>query len=203
METTKHIIIVFALVLFVTGVSISEESKISNTRQAGCVIQIIIDSDIPLLSTTNIVGLMHSSGIMGKAIQEVLDSAPPDGVKIIIPPIDRTVEEKKITYKFDLNVNLSENVKPAANEFLRALVDNLEQSLHSAFATYNGQIETQLRYAQNQYKEAESQLETALKSGESKRLQKKYVITYSDLSEADKKVYKQLDQEVDSFKIKP
>ena len=65
METAKHIIIVFALVLFSTATAISEESKISDTRQASCVVQITIDSEIMPLNPEIIKAFVNSSDVMG------------------------------------------------------------------------------------------------------------------------------------------
>lgn len=203
METAKHIIIVLALALFMTGVATSAEKQISNTRQAGCVIQIIVNSDNPFLNPENIDGLIHSSGIMGRAIQEVLDSAPPDGIKIVVPAITRSGSKESIIYNFDLKVQLSENVKPLAAEFLRALVQNLDISLNNAYAKYLEDFIVQLNTATHIYEIDEKNLEQAQKNNESKKNIKKYIITYSDLSEADIKIYKQLDTQVDLSKLSP
>jgi len=76
METTKHIVIALVLALFITGTAICAETQISNTRQAGCVVHITFKPGIMSLSFEDIESLLHSSGVLGKAAQEVLDSTP-------------------------------------------------------------------------------------------------------------------------------
>ena len=200
METAKHIIIVFALILFVTVAAISEESQISNTRQASCIVKIIGNDDI--LSPGNIDGIVHSPMVLGKAVNEILESST-DKVNVLNNfrvTARRTGEE--FTFSFELNIELPENVKPVAKEFLKALLENLQTSLNELYMTYSTDMVAQLTNAQRQYKDAESQLDDALKSLESKQSQK-FVITYSDLSEADKKVYEQLEKTVNLSNLSP
>ena len=119
METTKHIIIVFALFLFVTGTAISEESQISNTRQASCVVQITFKPVIMSLNFEDIESLLHSSGVLGKAAQEVLDSTSSQVGFIDIDSVRSSpTSTGMLTYSFGLNILLPETLKPAAKEFI-------------------------------------------------------------------------------------
>jgi hypothetical protein len=200
MATAKHIIIVFALVLFSTQAAISNEPKLSNTRQASCVITIIRDYKIIPLSGEAITNLIYSSDVMEKALHEVLDSTI-DKVNFSIKSEQRQQEADPFSIK--LSVELKDGIKPAANEFLKALIKNLQTNLDNAFNTYAFKFNIQYETAMRNYNLTESELENISKNNKTKESATKFVITYSDLSEADKTVYKQLDQTVDLSGLSP
>jgi hypothetical protein len=62
------------------------------------------------------------------------------------------------TYLFSLNVQLPEEVKPAAKEFMNALVDNLRQALTDAYQVHRRELQTMLDFAESQRDHAQSQL---------------------------------------------
>ncbi|MBN2182173.1 MAG: hypothetical protein JW715_09685 [Sedimentisphaerales bacterium] len=78
METAKHIIVIMAIVLLTTGTAVSDESQISNTRYASCLIKIISDPAILPLDDTTIVYLLHSSGVFGKAARDIFGQLSPE-----------------------------------------------------------------------------------------------------------------------------
>ena len=74
METTKHIMLVLISILLTTNTAISEESKISETLTASCLLKITSDPAILPLDDTTIDYLLHSSGVVGKAAREILNA---------------------------------------------------------------------------------------------------------------------------------
>jgi hypothetical protein len=59
----------------------------------------------------------------------------------------------------DLNVRLSDNVKPAAEEFLAAIVENLRATLlHGAYASYRNELANLVHLAQNEHAIAAQEL---------------------------------------------
>jgi hypothetical protein len=61
-----------------------------------------------------------------------------------------------------LSVHLPENVKPAAQEFLEAIVRNLERTLKYAYEVYEGHIAEALDYKEHQRNSAQERLEQAI-----------------------------------------
>ena len=69
--------------------------------------------------------LIHTSGVTGKAARDILGVSH-DKVRVIIG----TQKLRHLTtepFTFNLSVRLEENVKPAAIEFLKALIENLKK----------------------------------------------------------------------------
>jgi hypothetical protein len=66
------------------------------------------------------------------------------------------------TFLFSLSVGLPEEVKPAAREFMSALVDNLRQTLIAAYNTYEKNLRDLLGFAEDQRDHAQSQLAGAM-----------------------------------------
>ena len=73
MEHTKHIIIVLIFTLLTTGTAVSQESEMSDTLTASCLMKIISDPSILPLEDMTIDYLLHSSGVAGKASRETLE----------------------------------------------------------------------------------------------------------------------------------
>ncbi|MHC4557119.1 MAG: hypothetical protein ACYS80_07415, partial [Planctomycetota bacterium] len=61
-------------------------------------------------------------------------------------------------YLFNLNVHLPEEIKPAAKEFMNALVDNLRQTLTDAYRVYGKELQNLLRFAESQRDQAQLRL---------------------------------------------
>lgn len=99
---------------------------------------------------------------------------------------------EKQTYLFSLSVDLPEEVKPAAKEFMKALVDNLRESLHEAYQVYSRDLEILLEDAESQRDHAQSQLAKAIE--QTKAIVRAPAI---GLDSVDVAVYEQLEQIVD------
>jgi len=199
METKKHIIIALALVLFVTGNGVSEEFQISDTRQASCVVHITFTPDIMSLTFEDIESLLYSSSIFGKAAQEVLGSIPSNEGTIDVDS-ERSLPTSTglLTYTFVLNIELPETVKPAANEFMKALVNNLRESLNQTYAEYFQENIKQINYAQEQYDEAKRQLD------ELRERPSIQIIPVSPEIHAERTfIHEQLEEKVDLSEIHP
>ena len=205
METAKHIIIVLVLGLFVTGNAASSEEKISNTRQANCIIQVTINQSTLHLSPDAIKALIYSSSVKGKAYSKILDLPLTYPVPIInVDTIQGNITSSDIkTYLFGLSVSLEEYIKPVAEEFLQAIVRNLRASLEDAFEKYQADFYNQLATAEAQYNHARSQFDQLSKNNEKKGPAKPLEITYSDLSQADRAVYELFEREIDLSGLSP
>jgi len=101
--------------------------------------------------TSRLSGRERSRGIFGEETARV-----PRRTRGTIPaPPGLAVEQ---TILFRLSVELPEDVKPAAQEFMRALIDNLRNTLVEAYHTYGKELENLLRVTQTQRDQAQSQL---------------------------------------------
>ncbi len=104
---------------------------------------------------------------------------------------------------FRVEVDLREDivdqaVKPAAEEFMDALIDNLRQALVQAFENCRSRLDFQLKLAQDRRDQAQAQL--------SKLMEQVAAVSPSPaigLDPADKAVYDQLDQIVDLSVLSP
>ena len=96
------------------------------------------------------------------------------------------------TYLFSLRVDLPEEVKPAAKEFMNALVDNLRKSLYKAHDAYSNDLGALLEDAESRRDYAQSQLTKAME-------QTKAIGPAPEIKQnpADAAVYEQLEQIVD------
>ncbi|MBN1973950.1 MAG: hypothetical protein JW787_09955 [Sedimentisphaerales bacterium] len=153
MATAKHIIIIFALVLFSTQAAIPE-TQISNSRQASCYLQITTYSDS---FKFNLMATVQSSGVKGKAVQDILGVSP-DKVEVTVSNYNGEGKSGVMTYTCELIVALSPELSPQANGILKAIVENLKRSLKEAYKEYSDGFNTQYETAMKNYKEAESQL---------------------------------------------
>jgi hypothetical protein len=78
----------------------------------------------------------------------------------------RPAPSDRKTYLFSLNVQLPEEVKPLAKEFMIALVDNLRQALTDAYDAHKQELQIMLEFAQSQRDHAQSQLAVATDQAE-------------------------------------
>ncbi len=221
METAKHIIIVLLiLVLLTTGTALSEESQVSNTRTASCLIKVTSDPAILPLEDITINYLLHSSGIGGKAAREILeiqlseeameetvktewladntDDIPPEPfggereeyehemmmlgmgrTEGPFPPAQpepprnprlgrritgeslSTTSEQTILLRLAINLHeddIGEAVKPAAEEFMNALIKNLDVALKGAYEEHMQRLGSRLELAEEEAGRTERQL---------------------------------------------
>ncbi len=96
------------------------------------------------------------------------------------------------TYLFGLNINLREEVKPAAKEFMSALVDNLRRALLDSYDAYVDECNSQLKFAEGQRDWAQTQLAKATEQVGAIK-----VSPPIKLGPADAAVHEQLEQIVD------
>ena len=96
------------------------------------------------------------------------------------------------TYLFRLSVHLPEDVKPLAREFIKALIDNLRESLHEAHHAYSNDLEASLEDAESRRDRARKRLADAME-------QVKAVVPPPAIKQnpADAAVNEQLEQIVD------
>ena len=104
----------------------------------------------------------------------------------------QTVPAAEQTYLFSLRVDLPEEVKPAAKEFMKALVDNLRESLYEAHQAYSNDLEALLEDAESRRDRAQSQLANAME--QTKAMGPVPAIRQNP---ADAAVYERLEQIVD------
>jgi hypothetical protein len=224
METAKYIIMILILASLTTGTVISEESKISDTLTASCLVKITSDPAILPLDDTTVDYLLHSSGVGGKAARDKLgiqlsEEALENAIKIecladeagIIPSrpsgLGNPPSEQESASEFEnkfrrsigneylpfgselkpprstgrrmnrepisiapeqmillrLSVNLQEDnigmtVKPAAEEFMNAVIENLRDALRGAFDEYRNRVHGRLELAEEEASRTEREL---------------------------------------------
>lgn len=185
MENTKKILVlIIAAVLATVPVHSAEQpqARISDTRTASCLVKITCDPFVLSLSFETIEDLFNSSGVGGKAVREVFDISPdqvPRGHFFMIgnmdeiygrthttPATDRTItattdfSTNEQIYLFSLDIQLSDKVKPAAEEFMDALLFNLRSDLELAFEEHIQKLRNQLKLADEEAAMAEQELNT-------------------------------------------
>jgi hypothetical protein len=194
METAKHIIIVsmFVLLISATVLSTPADPNISYTSQASCIVQVSIDNGILPFRSDEIVSLISSSGVLGKAAREVLDTTA-DKVEISTQIKYPSDKGNMVTYPIELSIKLEDKIKPAANEFLKAIVENLRESLKYAFDNNHQEFRTRYETATHQYNDAESQLKKL--SDEAATVG----VTYSDASREDSQAQRDLIKQLEKI----
>ncbi|MHC4456290.1 MAG: hypothetical protein ACYS0I_04195 [Planctomycetota bacterium] len=183
MKTLKlSILLAIAILLTAASAQSKEEPKeISNTRTASCLLKVTADPAILPLSFDALQYLMHSSGVSGKAAHKVLDLSPDIGPELFYidhlpsspastPPLPQETKGKvepavalpppaaEQSLLVLLQVELHEDYKPAAEEFMNALIDNLTGAIRTPFYDYRGELTRQLAIAQKEAEEAEGNL---------------------------------------------
>lgn len=187
MEAAKHILVLIIGITLTTAPIRSAEqpqAKLSNTRTASCMVKVTCDPIVLPLSFETIDYLLHSSGVGGKAIREVLDISPDkvprqhfmidyldeiSGRTRRTPATDRTkmatadFPTDEQIYLFSLNIKLSDEVKHVAREFMDALLFNLQSDLKLAFDEHIQRLRNQLKLADEEADQAEQELNTKQK----------------------------------------
>ncbi len=227
METPKRLtILIIVAVLTTCPIQAAEQTstKISDTRIASCLVKVTCDPVVLPLSFETIDYLLHSSGVGGKAIREVLNATPDmvqdlfmiEYIHELTPkaspessmgrssgsgegmeeyeyamtmeaeygmemgrsrpgrpttsgrtrrtrPTPRTVTISNLpadekTYLFSLHVELPNEVKRAAEEFMEALVFNLRNALLSTFDEHKQKLRKQVELADEEATRAEHDL---------------------------------------------
>lgn len=160
-----------AAIILLTTATAQEDTKeakkeLSNTRIASCLVKITCDPAVLPLSLETIDQLLNSSGVAGKAAREILEipvftDEAEEMVQFGIWPLSDELESdfaaEQILF-FRLGVELDTGVKPAAEELMKALVDNLRKTLHAAFDDYSKRFRQQLDFAVRDVQRAEAEL---------------------------------------------
>jgi len=165
----------------------STAADISNTQIAGCLVKITFDPLVLPLDDVTIDYLLHSTSVGGKVAREVLNISSDQIYNIFeikmlggsagrILPEDRKqrtddrgqrpellsseqlISAAEQTILFRLSVKLPEDVKPAAEEFMVALVGNLRSTLVKAFENYELRFGSRLKLAEQEATRAETDL---------------------------------------------
>ena len=96
------------------------------------------------------------------------------------------------TYLLGLNIHLPDEIKPAAKEFMKALVDNVRRALFDACDTYVEELQSLLQFTEDMRERAQTQLAKATEQVEAIR-----VTPPIGLNPMDAAVHEQLEQIVD------
>ena len=159
----------------------AKSKKPSNTYQASCVVIFKGNSGI---HASAFQGLISSSAITGKAGQDVFNVTDKviDGFIII-----RALVAGSNEYTYELKVNLPDNdpeVKPLAEEFLAALIKNMQSSLNETYNNQRNLLREPLESAQEELNDAMFKFESL-----------------TGVTTASKAIEKQLDMTVDVSKL--
>lgn len=178
MEATKHFVVVMIASILAAGLVQAAEqpqAKLSNTRHASCLMKVTCDPAVLPLSFETIDYLLRSSAVGGKAAREALDVSPGRALELFTlgsmheptsgtpakPPTgsSSTLAAEEQTYLFSLNVQLqSLEEKPAAEEFMDALIQNLRNALTRAFDEHTQKLKERLKLADEEAARAEHDL---------------------------------------------
>lgn len=134
--------------------------SISGTVEASCLLKIVTDPGVISLSDDTITYLIRSSSVCGRALTDVLGVTGGDyevrtrvleQTEIEGPPSERRI-------LVSLNVNLGEEMKPAARELMDALVINLRGALERAYQNEMGRMHNQIQLGDQEVSYADSEL---------------------------------------------
>ena len=167
---TKTLITIVTSVIFtssIIGFSQQEKPDLSNTMEASCVVRIIVSENILPADNfaNNIFFILSSSNIGGKIAKQILGVTPESSLDwesiLRIKQISKTYySPPNCVYTILVSVNTHFSGKPAAEEFLFALVDAFRKSLENASADYMQLMDSQSKIAQENAKNAEIELRT-------------------------------------------
>ncbi|MHC4475097.1 MAG: hypothetical protein ACYTEL_05610 [Planctomycetota bacterium] len=102
------------------------------------------------------------------------------------------------TLLLQLQVELPENIKPAAEEFMNALINNLRSTLRQAWDTTHNQIGDHISWAEHQREKAQAQLESLLNQARAVETAATIGVDPADIA-----VLRQLEQTVDLSALRP
>ena len=181
MEIAKHILVlIIGITLATTPIQSAEQqqTKLSNTCQASCLVKVSCDPVVLPLSLETIDFLLHSSSIESKALHDALDISPDhvrgsffaignylDGIASNATPKTSTRSSSQLydeeqAHLFSLTVQLPPDVKPAAEEFMDAVLFYFRNALTNAFNEHVQKLKHQLKLAADEAARAEQELNT-------------------------------------------
>ncbi len=175
MKTKTIIILAAVLILSSFTATFSEEKakeenqkEISNTYQASCILKITASSEMlpPESIDKNIGYILRSSPVGGKAAREILGFRPepndysPFRQNINVYIISSTSSSDDSSFHTMRLVVYFPDAKPAAEEFMSAIVEQLRVSLQKEFEQYSKQFEQRLDTAFKNARGDEEELRT-------------------------------------------
>ncbi len=175
MKAKTIIILAAVLILSSFTATFSEEKakeenqkEISNTYQASCILRITASSEMlpPESISQNIGYILRSSPVGGKAAREILGFRPepndrsPFRQNINVYVISSTSSSDDSSFHTMRLVVYFPDAKPAAEEFMSAIVEQLRVSLQKEFEQYSKQFEQRLDTALKNARGAEEELRT-------------------------------------------
>jgi len=140
----------------------------SNTREASCLLKITWDSNTLPLNEQVVEALLHSSGIKGRAVQEVLapthDYELDELFEVLMEPLNAGSldgDEDFLLVRLSIRITMDDPdlVKPAAEEFQAALCTRLLETLDRLGKDESKQAEKRLQRAARDRAEAEHALQ--------------------------------------------
>ncbi len=108
------------------------------------------------------------------------------------PPPTSTSSTNGQTHLFSLNIHLTDEVKPAAREFMNALVENLRHAILDAYDAYVEELQSQLQFTEERRNMIQTQVTNATEQVEAIK-----VTPEIRLKPADAAVHELLEQIVD------
>ncbi len=201
MATAKRIIVVFVLALLSSGTARAAQpqqqpKQISNTRQASCAIKITTNRSNQFIQGDAIITLVHSPNVFGKAAREVIGE--PDQTQIR-PSVTTTTQEGNILHIIKLDVALTNEVAPMAEELLKAIVRKLTPEIKYMYENYVEARKLEQQTEEQKLKSAQSELQKM--TSESQKTQK--FLPIGPTSIADNAVCEQLEKTVNLSKLTP
>jgi|WetSurMetagenome_2_1015567.scaffolds.fasta_scaffold67555_2 hypothetical protein len=202
MATAKRIIVVLVLALLTRGTALSAQpqpqqppKQISNTRQASCAVQITTNRP-DIFQSEAIMTLIRSPSVFGKAAREVIGE--PDQTDIR-PGVTIQQKEDNILYTINLDVRLTKEVEPMAEELLKATVKNLTTEISNIYKSYIDARKLELSTEEQKLKSAQSELEKSTKENLATH---KFSILFGPTSITDR-MYEQLEKTVSLSMLNP
>jgi hypothetical protein len=166
---TLHQVLFTGLIVILAVVCPAKE--LSNTQAAGCLLSINIDPDI--MTGADLESLFFSSGVAGRAGKEIL------GV-----PLEVSREFIQISENKAIHITLpeSDEIPPAAEEFLNALLGYTKEEVHKLYALKVRQLKEQLGQARGDREKLYNEYKTQFASSTGASDLDKQLNTMVDLS---------------------
>jgi hypothetical protein len=143
---------IYALVILAVGQVMAlaqppASEAVSGTRQASCIVRITSDSEMLPLTKDLIDSLLSSSPVAGAAARDALDPKPGqlEEISIGFTPLTQPGPPSQRNLIGGIDVNLSEDLKPAAEEFLTSVCERLRAALRSVGDIDQQQMEKRLQ----------------------------------------------------------
>jgi hypothetical protein len=167
MKRTKFAAVLMAMVLCIAPAAFSKEqqqSQISGTYRASCVIRIIADRQVISPNLTELEkylsSVLQSSGVGTRAAKDILgyEEITDETLQNIITITflhGQAASGYDYSYSLGLKIDASNAPKPAAEEFMHVLIDGLKKNLDKSFTDYRDRLNQQIKIAEENADQAE------------------------------------------------